>query len=448
MKIAVVAAAVLATIIPSTVDASHRQLSTTNNDNNNKPKRRRGQNAVLTSRVKSKVSNVVEIEQQREYTPRQLERDGIITRGVVRGEEQLSMQSIEEPAVAIIDEENTPTVIEQIDCNTMNKKQCKREDIQCAWEGQVCTSSAQVSFLQVDTCVQYTTQKKCRKNSPCEWQEGGEEGKSGSCNTPGFVNGIIKPQSNAPTTYSPTTPYPSYFPTLFPTLSPSLSPDLSISMSMMTFLEEEETEEESNKVATLIPTNWPTYFPTLSPTLSNIPSDFPITSNPTVSPSTFKPTDSPSESPHNEVLPELILEESNECTGLAWRACKRNPLCDIISKNTECYLISEGNDRRHLEVSAQHDRCTYRTQEKNCIRTVGCTWAGMRGCVDLDLLNHVVPPPLMLDTPRSDVCPDTLTYLKEIDTSATLHYALVPSTTSSSGYLCGRLEVRNHEGWV
>ena len=124
MKIAIVAAVVLATVIQSTVDASHRQLSTTNNDNNNKPKRRRGQNAVLTSRVKSKVSNVVEIEQQREYTPRQLERDGIITRGVVRGEEQLSMQSIEEP-VAIIDEENTPTVIEKVDCNTMNKKQCK-----------------------------------------------------------------------------------------------------------------------------------------------------------------------------------------------------------------------------------------------------------------------------------------------------------------------------------
>ena len=225
--------------------------------------------------------------------------------------------------------------------------------------------------------------------------------------------------------------------------------DLSISMSMMTFLEEEDMKEE---------TNWPTYsptlsFPTFSPTLSNIPSNFPITSNPTVSPS-FKPTDSPSESPQQpieEVLPEeLVLEEeeesSNECTGLAWRACKRNPLCDIISKNTECYLISdEGNNRRHLEV----DRCTYRTQEKNCIRTVGCTWAGMRGCVNLDLLNHVVPPPLMLDTPRSDlVCPDTLTYLKEIDTSATLHYALVPSTTSSSGYLCARLEVRNHEGWV
>ena len=185
MKIAVVAAAVLATIIPSTVDASHRQLSTTNNDNNNKPKRRRGQNAVLTSRVKSKVSNVVEIEQQREYTPRQLERDGIITRGVVRGEEQLSMQSIEEP-VAIIDEENTPT-IEQIYCNTMNKKQCKRADIQCSWDGQVCTSSAQVSFLQVDTCAQYTTQKKCRKNSPCEWQEGDEEGESGSCSTPGLL---------------------------------------------------------------------------------------------------------------------------------------------------------------------------------------------------------------------------------------------------------------------
>jgi len=35
------------------------------------------------------------------------------------------------------------------------------------------------------------------------------------------------------------------------------------------------------------------------------------------------------------------VEESNECTGLAWRACKRNPLCDIISKNTECYLIGD-----------------------------------------------------------------------------------------------------------
>ena len=256
--IAVIAAAILA-IIPSTVDASHRQLSTTNNDNNNKPKRRRGGNAVLTSRVK--ISNVEEIEQQREYTPRQLERDGIITRGAVRGEEQLSMQPIEEP-VAIIDEENTP--IDEIDCNTMNKKQCKRADIQCSWDGQVCTSTAQVSFFQVNTCAQYTTQKKCRKKSPCEWQEG-KEGEGSTCGTPGFVAGI-KPQSNAPTTYSPTTPYPSYFPTLFPTLSPSLSPvDLSISMSMMTFLEEEDMEEESNKEVTLIPTYSPTYkWPTYS----------------------------------------------------------------------------------------------------------------------------------------------------------------------------------------
>ena len=241
MKIAVVvAAAVLATIIPSTaVDASHRQLSNNNNDDSNKPKRLRGENAVLTSRVKRQ--------------QRQLERGGTITRGVVRGEEQLlSMQPIEiEEPVAIIDEENTPpTVIEQIDCNTMNKKQCKRVaeegDIPqlCSWDGQVCTSTAQVSFFQVDdACAQYTTQKKCRKKSPCEWQEGEE----GSCSTPGFVAGI-KPPSNAPTTYSPTTPYPSYFPTLFPTLSPSLSPvDLSISMSMMTFLEEEDMEEESNK---------------------------------------------------------------------------------------------------------------------------------------------------------------------------------------------------------
>ena len=117
--------------------------------------------------------------------------------------------------------------------------------------------------------------------------------------------------------------------------------ELSISMSMMTFLEEEDDKEEE--------TNWPTYsptlsFPTFSPTLSNIPSDVPITSIPTVAPSTFKPTISPSESPQQPelVLPEdLVLEkdESNECTGLAWRACKRNPLCDIISKNTECYLI-------------------------------------------------------------------------------------------------------------
>ena len=77
-----------------------------------------------------------------------------------------------------------------------------------------------------------------------------------------------------------------------------------------------------------------------SPTLSNIPS----TSNPTVSPSTFKPTNSPSKSPIEDVLPELVLEEEeskNECTGLAWRACKRNLLCDIISKNTECYLIGD-----------------------------------------------------------------------------------------------------------
>ena len=245
MKITIVAAAaVLATIIiPSTaVDASQ-------NDDSNEPKRLRGENAVLTSRA-------VKRQQQR-----QLERDGIITRGVVRGEEeQLSMQLIEdEETVAIIDEE---TVIEQIDCNIMNKKQCKRLPLQCSWDGQVCTSTAQVSFLQVnDECAQYTTQKKCRKNSPCEWQEG-EEG--GNCNTPGFVNtGIIKPPSNAPTTYSPTTPYPSYFPTLFPTLSPTLSPiELSISMSMMTFLEE---EEESNKVDTLIPTYSPTYkWPTYS----------------------------------------------------------------------------------------------------------------------------------------------------------------------------------------
>ena len=331
MKIVVVtaAAAVLATIIPSTaVDAtSHRRLSNNNNEDSNKPKRLRGENALLpTSRVKR--------QQQR-----QLERGGTIS----RGEEQLlSMQPIEnEEPVAIIDEE---TVIEQIDCNTMNKKQCKRvAEVspipQCTWDGQVCTSTAQVSFLQVDddVCAQYTTQKKCRKNSPCEWQDGESEGSS--CSTPGFVAGIIKPPSNAPTTYSPTTPYPSYFPTLFPTLSPTLSPivELSISMSMMTFLEEEDTKEE---------TNWPTYsptlsFPTFSPTLSNIPSDFPITSIPTVSPSTFKPTNSPSESPQQQ--PELVLEveESNECTGLAWRACKRNPLCDIISKNTECYLIGE-----------------------------------------------------------------------------------------------------------
>ena len=210
MKIAVlVAAAVLATIIPSTaVDAtSHRhELSNNNNEDSNKPKRLRGENAVLTSR---------NVKRQQ----RQLERDGIITRGVVRGEEQLlSMQSIEdeEPVAIIIDEESNtpPTIIEQIDCNTMNKKQCKRvAEVspipQCTWDGQVCTSTAQVSFLQVvdvDTCAQYTTQKKCRKNSPCEWQDGESEG---SCNTPGFVTGI-KPQStNAPTTYSPTTPYPS-----------------------------------------------------------------------------------------------------------------------------------------------------------------------------------------------------------------------------------------------
>jgi len=351
MKIAIVAyAAVLATIIPSTADASNRQLSNNNNNNNddssnNKPKRLRGENAILTT------SRAVKRQQ------RQLERDGIITRGVVRDEEQLSMQPIEdkEPVAIIVDDEeqNTPTDIEQIDCNTMNKKQCKRvaEDIpipKCSWDGQVCTSTSQVSFLQVDddACAQYTTQKKCRKNSPCEWQEGEEyenESEGGSCNTPGFVNtGIIKPPSNAPTTYSPTTPYPSYFPTLFPTLSPTLSPvvDLSISMSMMTFLEEEDTKEE---------TNWPTYsptlsFPTFSPTLSNMPSDVPITSNPTVSPSTFKPTNSPSVSPQVQPIEDVVLEEkesSNECTGLAWRACKRNPLCDIISKNTECYLIGD-----------------------------------------------------------------------------------------------------------
>ena len=79
-----------------------------------------------------------------------------------------------------------------------------------------------------------------------------------------------------------------------------------------------------------------------SPTTSSIPS----TSSPS---STFKPTNSPSESPQQqpieeEVLPELLVleeEESNECTGLAWRACKSNPLCDIISKNTECYLIGD-----------------------------------------------------------------------------------------------------------
>ena len=120
--------------------------------------------------------------------------------------------------------------------------------------------------------------------------------------------------------------------------------DLSISMSMMTFLEEDTKEE----------TNWPTYsptlsFPTFSPTLTNIPSDFPITSNPTVAPSTFKPTNSPSESPQQPIIEDVVLEEeesesSNECTGLAWRACKRNPLCDIISKNTECYLI--GDERK------------------------------------------------------------------------------------------------------
>ena len=46
-------------------------------------------------------------------------------------------------------------------------------------------------------------------------------------------------------------------------------------------------------------------------------------------------------------------------------------------------------------------------------------------------------------------CPDTLDQSAEIDSSATLYYAVVPSDPegSGNGLLCGRLEVEN-EGWI
>ncbi|KAL7529281.1 hypothetical protein ACHAXR_002878 [Thalassiosira sp. AJA248-18] len=47
-------------------------------------------------------------------------------------------------------------------------------------------------------------------------------------------------------------------------------------------------------------------------------------------------------------------------------------------------------------------------------------------------------------------CPSTLDESTELDSSATLHYAMVPSNPpgSGNGLLCARLEVENHVGWV
>jgi len=46
-------------------------------------------------------------------------------------------------------------------------------------------------------------------------------------------------------------------------------------------------------------------------------------------------------------------------------------------------------------------------------------------------------------------CPGSLDKSKTIDSSATLYYAVVPSTNSfDNGIMCGRLEVANHDGWV
>ena len=46
-------------------------------------------------------------------------------------------------------------------------------------------------------------------------------------------------------------------------------------------------------------------------------------------------------------------------------------------------------------------------------------------------------------------CPGTLDRSKTIDSSATLYYAVVPSTNGfNNGIMCGRLEVANHDGWI
>ena len=46
-------------------------------------------------------------------------------------------------------------------------------------------------------------------------------------------------------------------------------------------------------------------------------------------------------------------------------------------------------------------------------------------------------------------CPGILDKSKTIDSSATLYYAVVPSTNGfNNGIMCGRLEVANHDGWI
>jgi len=46
-------------------------------------------------------------------------------------------------------------------------------------------------------------------------------------------------------------------------------------------------------------------------------------------------------------------------------------------------------------------------------------------------------------------CPGTLDKSKTIDSSATLYYAVVPSSNGfDNGIMCGRLEVANHDGWI
>lgn len=45
-------------------------------------------------------------------------------------------------------------------------------------------------------------------------------------------------------------------------------------------------------------------------------------------------------------------------------------------------------------------------------------------------------------------CPSTLDLKVEIDSSATLYYAVIPVEESGNGLLCGRLEVENDGGWI
>ena len=440
--IAIPSAAIAVVLLGAyTTDA---QLSNTRNDT---PIRRR-RNVVIGEKINDEFGRQSTPMEKQKH--RQMERGGDRTRtggGDLRAPPDQSMPIVQTEISMPVEPEKTE---EEGACEILTKKKCKVDE-SCTWDGTSCfaASAGEVieSFLEVpvddeeeaeevvvvgDACAEHPSYRKCKKDSNCSW--------NGSvCHANGVVVESIETETP---TWSPTSPFPSWFPTEAPI--DEVIDWGSLSMSIGLF--EAQVEE------TPIPTYFPTYVPT-SDDMSMAMSEFgerfleegdeQITEEviddptPTYFPSSWYPTYVPSSdmsmamselgerllevlAPEEEdmSLPEVtigvsFLEVGDECTALIKKGqCKKNEACAWDADKLKCKPLdvstlveasveidfeetTEGDEEvvcgdLRKGLCRNYDACTWDRQKLKCVVAVDEEIAAVIEITEVEEVTSVV----------------------------------------------------------